>query len=212
MIYCISDLHIGDKSRKDDFQENERKLIEFLQSIPDKNLIMVGDIFELWQCHLDNVIMAYPDLIRLLLRKSLCYVIGNHDQDMLNMKLLFGVPIVDKLIIEDTLFVHGHQFDAVNSKYKRLGRSITKMAGWLEEYIHKDVDVWAEQLVMRLKKLGRFGFPEHYRKEAVKQAKKEDMKRIVIGHSHVEDYAKIDGVEYYNCGTWTNGRQHVVKI
>jgi len=219
-IYSLSDLHLGDKGPRDDFYGNEQKLTEFLQSIPDKSLILVGDVFELWQCHLNNIIAAYPDLIKLLFKKTLYYVTGNHDQAILKLsilptfqiKMLLGVPVVDKLVLEDTIFIHGHQLDVANSKYKWLGQSITKMAGWLEKYIDKDIDVWAEQFVMKLKKMGRFGFPEHYRDEAIRYAKKEGVKRIVFGHSHVEDYAKIDDIEYFNCGTWTNGKSHIVKI
>lgn len=220
IFYSISDLHLGDKGPKDDFYGNEQKLAEFLQSIPDNSLILVGDVFELWQCHLDNIIAAYPDLIKLLFKRALYYITGNHDQAILKLnvlptfqiKMLLGVPVVEKLILGDILFMHGHQFDAANSKYKWLGQSITGLAGWLEKYIHKDIDVWAEQFVMKLKKLGRFGYPDQYRKDAIAYAKKEGVKRIVIGHSHVEDYAKTDDIEFYNCGCWVNGKSHVIKI
>lgn len=218
ILYCISDLHIGDKSKKDDFQENEAELSAFLLSIPDNSLILVGDILELWQCKADKIFEAYNDIFPLLFAKTKYYVTGNHDMGMLDsVRFVHNVAMIEKLIIGDTLFMHGHQFDTVNAKDKGLGFWITKMAGWLESYVDKDIDKKAEQFVMWLKKQGRFGTVDSYREKAVAYARGitangQKIKRIIIGHTHQPDHAVVDGIEYHNCGTWTNGKKHIVEL
>lgn len=217
--YCISDLHIGDRSRKDDFQENEPGLIAFLCSIPDNSLILVGDILELWQCKSDKIFEAYKQLLPLLFTKTKHYVTGNHDRNIPCNKLnrYHNITVTGQLILGDTLFMHGHQFDLVNAKEKGLGFWITKMAGWLESYVDKDIDKKAEQFVMWLKKRGRFGTVDSYREKAFAYARGitangQKIKRIIIGHTHQPDHAVVDGIEYHNCGTWTNGRKHIVEL
>lgn len=61
--YVVSDLHLLDRSKADDFQENEAPLRRFLQGIPDKSLILCGDIFDLLQADLKEIEKSYgkPD-------------------------------------------------------------------------------------------------------------------------------------------------------
>ena len=48
-ILCISDLHMGNGLRGDDFGDNDTKLLKWIWKMQPHEVILVGDIFELWQ-------------------------------------------------------------------------------------------------------------------------------------------------------------------
>lgn len=207
-FFCISDLHLGDRSKKDDFVQNEDKFISFLEEIKGRQLILVGDIFELWQCELPEVLKAYGNLIEMLFSKAYIYIIGNHDQDMLEFPDYLGVPIVEKNIIGNTLIMHGHQFDIVNARFKGLSHWVSKVGGWVEKYIDKDIDIKLRGFEKWLQQAGRFGTAKTYRNEAInfiKDFRIDDKKidTVVLGHTHKKDSALVGGITYKNCGTWT---------
>ena len=90
-IIVVSDLHLGDKTKRDDFytSNGERTFFDFLEWIKNNDdeyeeIIFAGDLFELWQCKLNFVLQCYCDLFEKLnyLKEKgikLVYVPGNHD-------------------------------------------------------------------------------------------------------------------------------------
>ncbi len=86
----ISDLHLGSTAF------NKKKFLEFLnylEHIDFKQLIINGDLFDLWYANLIKIIKQENDvLVRLinLLNKNIniIYIVGNHDIHMLNFKYL----------------------------------------------------------------------------------------------------------------------------
>jgi len=91
----ISDLHLGDKRKRDDFWTSGQwqNFILFLALNIEKRqiekgdidkLIINGDLFELWQCNLAEIIQIYRHLFILWDRLSrngieIIYIPGNHD-------------------------------------------------------------------------------------------------------------------------------------
>lgn len=89
-IVIVSDLHIGDRSKADDFftSGNYLEFIRFVKWIEQNDsidkLIIAGDLFELWQCKIEKALQMYIDVWKAFIRltksnKEVIYVPGNHD-------------------------------------------------------------------------------------------------------------------------------------
>lgn len=164
----ISDLHIGDGTKTDDFYKGE-EFFRFLDIIERDNarLFIVGDLFELWQADLDRIVFHHSEVIKRLLsfadKKRLTYIIGNHDHIPFVKYIDPGLDVC--LEFEDAEKAiwaeHGNQYDIFNC-YKdprmalrnRWGRSASYIMGWLERIVHPDIDEWARKSL--LKKGGPF--------------------------------------------------------
>ncbi len=218
----ISDLHLGVDNSNEFFREE--KLTSFLNSIPDRSLVLDGDIFELLKddC-LSVIIEQWKDLIPLLFTKALAYVIGNHDRSMANSSFsppqFMGVPVMRYLILGDTMFTHGDIFDIANNDSNHaVGDTVTGMVGWLAEHVSPQVNILSRELEKAIRNIGRYGDPIHYRNSALAFIEHfiADWKRpsrIVLGHTHQLDYEKRnDRWEYFNTGCWVNGRTDITRL
>lgn len=89
-IIIISDLHIGDKTKSDDFYTHGslEPFLEFLNwvKLQDdiKEMVFAGDVFELWQSSISRTFQSYPEIWKKLYEikdsgKKMIYVPGNHD-------------------------------------------------------------------------------------------------------------------------------------
>lgn len=165
MKFFISDLHLGDGSQADDFHYPDEflKFLDFAKTNCEK-LIIVGDLFELWQCDLDKVIFYHNKVIEELLafakEKSLFYIIGNHDHIPFVKYLDSEVNVALEYHDENlSLYAeHGNQYDIFN-RYQdprlaiknKLGRTISYIGGLAERIIHPDFDEWAMKALQQNK-------------------------------------------------------------
>ena len=162
-IYCISDLHIGNRTYRDNFSETDlvKPFLSFLSFIEQtqSKLIIVGDLFELWQNTVGDVLQANNDIIKILGRLDVCYIVGNHDADLLSLNdggFLAG-ELGDMIICNRNkngvlcseytkqvgdakyVFKHGHDVDGANlGNIPGLGRLLTIFAGMVKDYIKCD--------------------------------------------------------------------------
>ncbi len=226
----LSDLHFLDGSRADDFGRVDGEWPHLRLSDADVDLlakldqwkaegesvVLVGDIFDLWQADYESIMRAHEPVIRRLLAVTTVWVLGNHDAKARRHPP--GAPItwqhcgvVDGIYIE-----HGHRHDPVISRLPRLSRLITRGVGWLERKVHKDIDHWGERLARWIGRTGRHGSGQRYAEEIAKCAHDHGCNIAVFGHTHEkgEWTIKVKGTEIhvYNCGTWTNGRRDFVKL
>lgn len=164
MKIFISDLHLGDGSRTDDFHRDEQ-FLEFLEFVESQaqELVILGDLFELWQADLDRVLFRHNKIINKLLslrkKVKVSYVIGNHDYIPFVKFINFGVGI--SLEYRDTkngiIAEHGHRYDIFN-RYKNplksikwpTGQYFTLFVAGLERLIHPDIDAWAKASMQNL--------------------------------------------------------------
>lgn len=217
--WAISDLHIGQKGEKwDDFHQ-DRELIYFLSSIPSKSLRGVGDILELWQGDWRKIIRSRRKLINLLFSRMEYWVIGNHDTNAWNYRRLIPSTTIlcDYLIEDGILYMHGHQFDIFNSRFKKVGKAVTKIAGLFEKRIHPDVDHWLSGLKDKMSRTGRYGKDKDYAKNAINFASGiisdgSRIEQVILGHTHRRIKYERKGVLYQNCGCWIGDKQNTVKI
>ncbi len=164
MKIFISDLHLGDGSRTDDFHR-DREFLKFLEFVEDqaRELIILGDFLELWQADLDRVLFRHSEIINKLLslrnKVKVTYVIGNHDYIPFIKFVDSGKGIC--LEYRDTeggiVAEHGHRYDIFNH-YKNplksikwpVGKHFTLFVAGLEKLIHPDIDEWAKKAMENL--------------------------------------------------------------
>lgn len=217
--YVISDIHLCDGGKSDEFLPNKPAMMKLLAGVPDGSLILNGDVLDLLRATLAEIEKAHGDLLDLLFKKTFIYVSGNHDREVLNFRdgMYRGVLIADQLIIGDVLFMHGDRFDAVNSEGKVIGNIATKTVDWMADHISPKVMTKAREFERWLRASGRFGSPAAYRDLAIRainhfNCKGGTIRTVILGHTHQRDTAEKDGFHYINTGCWINGHQDVTEI
>jgi UDP-2,3-diacylglucosamine pyrophosphatase LpxH len=148
-VIVVSDLHMGDGGKRDNFSQKrnrERDWDSFLGHVEGRQarLVIVGDLFEFWQCNLSKVIVKREALLDRLLRLDAVYVLGNHDNDLISFVGHAGMahPFFGKINDGFTAklggktfrFLHGHETDPWNSSPDpSKGRMAAIFAGMAED-------------------------------------------------------------------------------
>ena len=228
--YIISDLHLADGTRRDDFKKNRTRFKNFLRMVKKQKaqLTIAGDFLELWQTNPIDIVRTYSDILNELIPIGTKIIIGNHDYYLHHFqKLNF---LYDSYQIPDTkIFIqHGHQFDRFNDPKRliRIGNLAAMSAGIMED-IHPDLDETAmsflESLHRKLKSalspihtpgtnrrqyLSRGGDFSEYLAGAKKLLKKYDY--CILGHTHKPGTA-FKG-RYLNSGSWTSSKPTYVEV
>ena len=131
----FSDTHFGNGSKADDFHENQETLETALVFYKknDYKLILLGDIEELWQFDLDEIVTRYDDSIYKVIRDfkdiNVHRVFGNHDIDWRTLpdpikndkpKILCATEALkfnDSNANTRIMAVHGHQGSTESELY-----------------------------------------------------------------------------------------------
>lgn len=126
-IFLVSDLHLGDGTAADRFLYAREflDLLDRVGGVPGAELVVVGDLLELWACDLDAVMAGHYRMVSRLLALSeqvpITYVVGNHDALPWYLYLdsrLGRLSLVERYtrrVGGDTLVaIHGHQYDPFN--------------------------------------------------------------------------------------------------
>lgn len=125
-ITVVSDLHLGDGSNADDFFTSQSEpyfdhLLREVADDPDHHLVLLGDIFEMWQFSMESILERYSRQMALLFelgrRGRVTWVIGNHDYEPLYLYVDAG--IIFSMDLKESFFlpelglyaVHGHMQD-----------------------------------------------------------------------------------------------------
>lgn len=152
LFMLLSDLHLADKTKIDNFGEHKEKaLIETIENIIIPNnvpVIIPGDLFELWQTTFENISEAYSALFASMRKiETLILLSGNHDDEIVERKDIYNwvinpqTGILPNAIVLpsfygsikdiDIIAYHGDKQDPANNNTK-FGRNIAKFAGLLE--------------------------------------------------------------------------------
>jgi len=200
MIF-VSDLHMGGGGDDDDFSPNaEDCYLQLVKAYKWHRHFVVGDGCELLQADLDGVRAAHPKVMQLWeSRGNIDYVVGNHDLATMFEYSMCGAERIIQRGTANILIIHGHQFDAANKSGNGLGKYVAQVVGFLERYVHKDVDDWLDRLYGIVKKRA-----SEYDQGMADLAKENDCGIVVYGHTHFPAVKNVDGITVANCGCWTH--------
>ena len=232
MIYCISDLHFGDKKNRDNFAtRGVDRLNRFIDYV-DQNeglIYILGDMFDWWQCNLGASLVAYKAELDALYALS-TWVPGNHDSDFTPILghpfltcphplLQYGQKPFTQAIGNRTFaFLHGHEADPYCSSINPgTGELTAIISGMLEDKSGPDTGQTEENSVGRLESLltiyrrmtGQHGRLDEMidNVEAYRESHVADV--VVSGHTHAP--GRI-GTHYYNTGAWCRDMDTFVQI
>ncbi len=235
-IFAISDLHIGDKGFRDNFQySGERRFLGFLDYVEDfgGEIIIVGDFFELWQANMSRVLTSRIWLLDRLAELNAVYVLGNHDADLkyfIKEEGWLSHPFFNRMCnfyythMGDKFFefTHGHQVDLYCSgDSPGIGRISAIYTGLKEDrnkgpMLDNKYRTVEGRILGRLGKLSRLknwitrkpNFNVQMNRE-LRDTKPDAIDTIVCGHTHKP--GRI-GSWLYNCGTWAENECSFVRI
>lgn len=238
-VFAVSDLHVGDGGPRDNFAVADRRheFTSFLDFVEREHgrLVIVGDLFELWQTNVSKAITVNADLLdRLALLKAV-YVLGNHDADLSyfirrddrrwlchpffrQMCASYDMKINGRVFH----FLHGHEVDRYCSDDSPgFGRITAIYTGLKEDRnngpMHNKYRSVEQRTLGRWERLTDVwrrltGQADRYRamnRQLLCLTVSQEYDVIVCGHTHRS--GRIDSW-LYNCGTWAEGVCSFVQI
>ena len=218
-ICVISDIHLGT------FGCHAKELLEYLNAIQPKVLILNGDIIDAWQFNKKFFPKEHISVIRKFLKfaktgTTIYYLVGNHDEFLRKYRplQLDNFHLDNKLILEingkKLWFFHGDVFD-LSVQYSK----------WLAKLGGKSYDLLIKVNRLINKLLQKFNRPKMSLSKRVKQSVKsaarfisdfegitakkaieEQYDYVVCGHIHQPQIRTFDNpsgsVIYMNSGDW----------
>ena len=118
-IFFVSDIHLGDGSHADIFQDKDAHFLAFLDHVEAHGdaLVIVGDALDFDQAwYFERILRAHRDVLTRLTRLAdqmrVIYVYGNHDPDIVLFRDFLKWELCDKVIVDaNILAVHGYEYD-----------------------------------------------------------------------------------------------------
>lgn len=193
VIRAVSDWHVGDGSKADEFRSRDAAGLRFLQKCKDDGVLVVyvGDTLDIWQSSVRKVRKAHPDIWAAIETSDHVYLLGNHDYYVDNeSNHIFNT--VRYLFTTTGLFLHGDEFDRWNRRGAVTGKIVTKVANVLE-YIYPNIDnikFWRDE--------------KDYNYSVARLAHDLGLDTVVYGHTHTYGHwgVMIEGdiVHVHNTG------------
>lgn len=204
----ISDLHLGARNSR------TAEVIQFLESLSADRIIVNGDLFDRPDLRgmSDEHYRVLEALRRQGRRRRVDWVLGNHDPTAEWFGEVLQVEAVEETTVETDdgayLVCHGHIFD----HSLKLPRLIVAGADAVYRFAQR-VDA-SHRLAKRLKH-GSKAFcrvVETVRQEALALAANRGFAGVILGHTHLSEDFRRDGVHYVNGGCWTERPSGFVGI
>jgi len=182
-IVIISDIHLGNRRKMDDFFHNGPFFKYVLENYYEKenyHLILNGDIEELHRFSLKEIAFRWKDIYKIFKRfykqGKLSKLFGNHDYELsLRKKLPFKIPVKEAIRLQyhqNQLFIfHGHQASP----------HFNKVIHWLISLILR--------IFANLLRIKNFSVAHNHRKKYKIEKRVYDFARknkimAIIGHTH----------------------------
>ena len=218
-LVVISDVHLGT------YGCHAKELLNYLNSIKPKKIILNGDIIDIWQFRKRYFPKAHLLIIKKLLSLAtkgtkVYYITGNHDEKLRRFSdtKMGNIQIVDKLLLnldgKKAWFFHGDVFDASIQHAKW----IAKLGGWgydllivFNRFINYFLEMAGREKYSLSKKIknsvkSALKFIDDFETTATDLAIDNEFDYVVCGHIHQPCIKKIDTIkgscEYLNSGDW----------
>lgn len=198
----ISDLHLGSDVCQ------AKLLEEFLEwaVLRTRVLVINGDIFD--DLNFKRLTKRHFACLKVIRRNSdrhdfrLIWVRGNHDGPADIVSHIVGVDILDEYVYRngqlELLILHGDQFDTVITDYRLLTAVGCGLFYYIQKWMPHRASRWIRRVSKRFQRNSQL--IEH---RAADYAKSRGISHVTCGHTHLAMTSEVDGVHYYNSGTWT---------
>ncbi|MBY6064117.1 UDP-2,3-diacylglucosamine diphosphatase [Pseudidiomarina sediminum] len=228
----LSDIHLGTISC------HAETLLEFLDSVHCRRVVLVGDIVDLWSIKAKRRGLCEPQLqvVKKLLAMAregieIIYVMGNHDAGF--RKVLADYPfdygitnikLCNQYVHETGLgkrfiVVHGDQFD----NQVRCSRVLSSIGDgiysalllinrwWNRRRSHRGEHYFSLANAVKSRSGRALRYIHDYQQAAAEFAARKQFDGIICGHIHVAAMLEINDVSYLNTGDWQDSCTAIVE-
>ncbi|AXP82341.1 UDP-2-2C3-diacylglucosamine hydrolase [Mariniflexile rhizosphaerae] len=218
-IAVISDVHLGT------YGCHAKHLLNYLNSIEPKKLILNGDIIDVWQFSKRYFPKSHLKIIKKIMSMSadgveIVYITGNHDEMLRKFSgtSIGNISIVDKLVLElhgkKAWFFHGDVFDVSIQNAKWLAKLggygydaltlLNRFVNWYLERRGKERYSLSKKVKNGVK--GAIKYINDYEKVISDLAIENGYDYVVCGHIHQPKMEHIENKHgktmYLNSGDW----------
>jgi UDP-2,3-diacylglucosamine pyrophosphatase LpxH len=213
----ISDVHLGFRGCQADY------LLEFLNQLHCDQLVLVGDIVDLWSLKRSAYWpVAHHDVLLAILRLArtgtkVIYVPGNHDEGFRELcgSEVAGIDVRRDFIHETAdgkryLVVHGDDFDAAvkfSGARKLMGLHLYDVMLWLGRGIQAvrrrcGFGYWSLASWVKRQVPDANRYIDRFERAAAHAAERHGLDGVICGHIHRPGILDVDGIRYCNDGDW----------
>ena len=219
-VVVISDVHLGT------YGSHAKELLQYLDSIRPRVLILNGDIIDIWNFRLKYFPSLHAEILRKILKLAhkgvdVYYIPGNHDEklrDYIGMRI-GNIRIVEKLIIDidgkKHWIFHGDVFDSTTKGLAKMvavfgGKGydvlirINHLINRVLQAMGKEKRSFSKKVKSSVKKA--VAWISNFEDTAIELAIKDKYDYVVCGHIHQPQIKTIDrdgfSITYLNSGDW----------
>ncbi len=218
-LVVISDIHLGT------YGCQAKELLNYLNSIKPKTLILNGDIIDIWQFRKRYFPKAHLKVIKKIISfaskgTEVIYITGNHDEMLRKFSdtQMGNFKLVDKLVLEldgkKAWFFHGDIFDTSIQNAKWLAKLggwgydmlilFNQLINWFLVKVGKEKFSLSKKIKNSVKKAVKY--INDFEDVAAELAVKNKYDYVVCGHIHqpqMREYNDKNGSCFYlNSGDW----------
>jgi len=213
----LSDIHLGSRECRADL------LLDFLHRVQPEELILVGDIVDLWSLKRSFYWpQAHNNVLRTLLGKAkhgtrIVYVPGNHDIELREYAgMAFGNLEIHRDYVHTTaeglklLVLHGDEFDGAVKCSRWLaavGSSAYDFTMFLNRHFNAirhrlGYGYWSLAGYLKSRVGNAMQYVRSFEQAAAHEARRRGLDGVVCGHIHRPELATVNDVVYCNDGDW----------
>ncbi len=218
-LVVISDIHLGT------YGCHAKELLNYLNSIKPKTLILNGDIIDIWQFRKRYFPKSHLKVIKKIISfaskgTEVIYITGNHDEMLRKFSdtQMGNFKLVDKLVLEldgkKAWFFHGDVFDASIQNAKWLAKLggwgydmlilFNQAINWFLVRMGKEKFSLSKKIKNSVKKAVKY--INDFEDVAAELAVKNKYSYVVCGHIHQPQMREYDDKNgsciYLNSGDW----------
>jgi UDP-2,3-diacylglucosamine pyrophosphatase LpxH len=218
-LVVISDVHLGT------FGSHAKELLNYLNSIKPKTLVLNGDIIDIWQFRKSYFPAVHLKVIKKIISMAskgtkIYYITGNHDEMLRKFSdtTMGGFSIVDKLVLElddkKAWIFHGDVFDVSVQHSKWIAKLgglgydylilINRLVNWCLGKMGKEPYSFSKKIKASVKKAVKH--ISDFETTATDLAIEKQYDYVICGHIHepkiIQKSNKNGATTYLNSGDW----------